>query len=694
MIIWIRTGISVKKSAVQTARLSWNDEGTPVSEQFDDVYFSNQDGLEETRYVFLQGNQFPTRFETHPFETCVIAETGFGTGLNFLTLCQCFEEFKQNHPNAKLQRLHFISFEKYPLSQEDLKAAHSRWPELDPLSQMLCEKWPDPLPGNQRIILKNGEIILDLWFGDVNEQLPLLNSNLNNKIDAWFLDGFAPSKNPQMWSEQLFTAMAKFARQGGTFATFTSAGFVKRGLQQAGFTIKKIKGFGRKREMLTGSLADKHDEMMTPWFARQPAAIPTDVAIIGGGLASLTIAYALNQRGANVTLYCKDQQVAQNASGNRQGAVYPLLNGRDNPLERFFVSAFPYAHRFYRHLSQSGIPFDSQWCGVSELAYHERSRKKIDAMLQTEWPAAFAAAKTREQLTELAGLDVNHAGIHYAKGGWLCPAQLCESLMRYLAEKGVQFHFNHDVEQLQHSEEGWTLSANVSGKQQQYLHQTVVIANGHLLTQFQQTQQLPVTPVKGQVSHIPTTPSLSQLNNVLCYEGYLTPVNPNNQQHCIGASYQRNHLDFAYSEVDQQDNRQKLLNSLPDVSWPEEVDVSAQQARQGIRCVIRDHMPLVGNIPHFTQLMAAYENLPEQMEKQANIVLAPTYPNLFILGALGSRGLSTAPLCGELLAAQIFNEPLPLDDETLAALHPNRFWVRKLLKGREVKVMLQENIIK
>lgn len=112
MIIWIRTGISVKKSAVQTARLSWNDEGTPVSEQFDDVYFSNQDGLEETRYVFLQGNQFPTRFETHPFETCVIAETGFGTGLNFLTLCQCFEEFKQNHPNAKLQRLHFISFEK------------------------------------------------------------------------------------------------------------------------------------------------------------------------------------------------------------------------------------------------------------------------------------------------------------------------------------------------------------------------------------------------------------------------------------------------------------------------------------------------------------------------------------------------------------------------------------------------------
>lgn len=674
----------MKKSAVQTARLSWNDEGTPISEQFDDVYFSNQDGLAETRYVFLQGNQFPTRFESHPFETCVIAETGFGTGLNFLTLCQCFEEFNHNHPHATLQRLHFISFEKYPLSQDDLKMAHSRWPELAALSTMLCEQWPQPLPGNHRIVLKNGLITLDLWFGDVNEQLPQLNNNLNNKIDAWFLDGFAPSKNPQMWSEQLFAAMAKFARTGGTFATFTSAGFVKRGLQQAGFTIKKVKGFGRKREMLTGNLADKNDKMMTPWFARPAASTSNDIAIIGGGLASLTTAYSLIQRGANVTVYCKDEHVAQNASGNRQGAVYPLLNGKANALEQFFVSAFPYAHRFYHHLSRQGIEFDGQWCGVSELAYHERSRRKIDSMLQTQWPEQFAAEKSREQLTQLAGLDVNHSGIHYANGGWLCPAQLCENLMHYLSEKGVKFCFQRDVKTLQHSEEGWRLYTE--NRDHPFVHQTVVIANGHLLSQFSQTEKLPVTPVKGQVSHIPTTPTLGQLNNVLCYEGYLTPVNSANQQHCIGASYQRNQLDFDYSDADQQENRQKLLDSLPDVAWTEQIDVSDKQARQGIRCVIRDHMPLVGNVPDFTQLMTLYENLSEQIAQSADIQPAPTHPNLFMLGALGSRGLSTAPLCGELLAAQIFNEPLPLNDETLAALHPNRFWVRKLLKGREVKV--------
>ncbi|MEY0891493.1 FAD-dependent 5-carboxymethylaminomethyl-2-thiouridine(34) oxidoreductase MnmC, partial [Providencia rettgeri] len=177
--------------------------------------------------------------------------------------------------------------------------------------------------------------------------------------------------------------------------------------------------------------------------------------------------------------------------------------------------------------------------------------------------------------------------------------------------------------------------------------------------------KLPVTPVKGQVSHIPTTTILGQLNNVLCYEGYLTPVNPADQQHCIGASYQRNQLDFDYSEADQQENRQKLRDSLPDITWTEEIDVSGKQARQGIRCVIRDHMPLVGNVPDFTQLMTLYENLSEQMTQPEDIQAAPVHPNLFILGALGSRGLSTAPLCGELLAAQIFNEPLPFNDETL-----------------------------
>lgn len=677
----------MKKSAVQTARLSWNDEGTPMSEQFEDIYFSNQNGLEESRHVFLHGNHFPERFATHPDETCVIAETGFGTGLNFLALWQSFIQFKAQNPQSTLKRLHFISFEKFPLLKTDLIAAHRCWPELSALSESLCQNWPPALAGNQRVILENGNVILDLWLGDVNEQISQLNDNLNNKIDAWFLDGFAPSKNPHMWSEHLFATMAKLARQGGTFATFTVAGFVKRGLQQAGFTLQKIKGFGQKREMLTGVLAENHGHCSMPWSKRQSADNPKDIAIIGGGLASLTAAYSLIKRGAKVTLYCQDEQVAQNASGNRQGAIYPLLTGENDPLERFFVSAFPFASRFYHQLTSLGMLFDGQWCGVSQLAYNEKVARKMAKIAETDWPTDFAVYKTRQQLSDICGVDVNHEGIHYPSGGWLCPAELCQSLHHYLEKQGVQFHFNHDVIGLEQNDNLWKLQiATPEHKTLTRVHPTVIIANGHKLRQYQQTVNLPINPVRGQVSHIPTNPTLQKLNTVLCFEGYLTPADNTGKQHCLGASYQRDHLDVDYSEEEQHANRQKLIDNLPDVSWPSDIDISQQQSRQGIRCVIRDHFPLLGNVPNYEAHLAAYHDLQAKMAKDHPIDDAPVYPNLFIFGALGSRGLSTAPLCAEILASQIFGQPLPLDDETLAELNPNRFWVRKLRLGRPVKL--------
>nr|WP_276552538.1 bifunctional tRNA (5-methylaminomethyl-2-thiouridine)(34)-methyltransferase MnmD/FAD-dependent 5-carboxymethylaminomethyl-2-thiouridine(34) oxidoreductase MnmC [Xenorhabdus indica] len=677
----------VQNSAISSATLSWNEQGTPISEQFDDVYFSNQDGLEETIYVFLQGNHFPQRFSTHHRSDCVIAETGFGTGLNFLVLWQSFSEFKQQYPDATLKRLHYISFEKYPLKVADLKSAHQRWPELQKFSEELCQQWPLPLAGCHRLILDNGAITLDLWFGDVNELLPKVNSGLTGKVDAWFLDGFAPAKNPQMWSEQLFTAMAKFSRPKGTFATFTSAGLVRRGLQAAGFTVTKIKGFGRKREMLTGVLpASVHNAKTDmPWFARPGTDHTDDVAIIGGGIASAFTALALLQRGAKVTLYCQDTQPAQGASGNQQGALYPLLTGRHDPLERFFTSAFTFARRQYDELTSENVLFEHQWCGVSQIAYDEKSHNKIDNMLHTAWPEDIAAGMDRQQLSQISGLDVNYHGIHYPQGGWLYPAQLTQEIIKLAQQRGMRTYFNHEITRLVQHENGWQLHIEHQGKTQLKNHKVVIIANGHCLAQFEQTEKFPVTAVRGQVSHIPTTDRLSQLKSVLCYDGYMTPVNPKNQHHCIGASYQRDQLDTQYSSAEQQENRDRLLKCLPDVDWVKQVDISEDKSRQGIRCVIRDHMPMVGNVPIFSEIMAKYADLPQQIQSGEKIDESPCYPDLFVIGALGSRGLCSAPLSAELLAGQIFNEALPLDDEILAALHPNRFWVRKLLRGKKVK---------
>ena len=666
----------MKQYAIQPADLEFNAEGTPVSRDFDDVYFSNDNGLEETRYVFLGGNHLAERFPTHSRQLFVVAESGFGTGLNFLTLWQAFATFRDAHPDAILERLHFISFEKFPLTREDLALAHQHWPELAPWATALQEQWPLPLAGCHRLLLDEGRITLDLWFGDINQLINTLDESLNQQVDAWFLDGFAPAKNPDMWTPTLFNAMARLARPSGTLATFTSAGFVRRGLQEAGFSMRKCKGFGRKREMLCGVMEQNiAPPSPAPWFARTGTK-KRETAIIGGGIASALLSLALLRRGWQVTLYCADDKPAQGASGNRQGALYPLLNKHDAAINLFFPAAFTFARRLYDALP---VDFAHDWCGVTQLAWDEKSQQKITQMLSLDLPDALAVAVDAKQILQTVGVDTECDGIQYPAGGWLCPAQLTAAVLDYATTLGLRTHYQHDLVSLSHQADSWQLQFAIG---ETATHEAVVLANGHRINRFNQTQPLPVYSVGGQVSHIPTSPSLSALRQVLCYDGYLTPQNPVNQHHCIGASYHRGCEETVYREDDQQQNRQRLINCLPNAGWVQEVDISDNAARCGVRCATRDHLPMVGNVPDYHATLSQYAHLAEDKETAAS---APVYPDLFMLGALGSRGLCTAPLCAEILAAQMSHEPIPMDAGTLAALNPNRLWVRKLLKGKAIK---------
>nr|WP_202402931.1 bifunctional tRNA (5-methylaminomethyl-2-thiouridine)(34)-methyltransferase MnmD/FAD-dependent 5-carboxymethylaminomethyl-2-thiouridine(34) oxidoreductase MnmC [Enterobacter hormaechei] len=665
----------VKQNAIQPANLEFNAEGTPVSRDFDDVYFSNDNGLEETRYVFLDGNHLGTRFPEHPRRLFVVAESGFGTGLNFLTLWQAFDCFRAAYPEATLQRLHFISFEKFPLTAHDLRLAHQRWPELAHWAEQLQTQWPPAIGGCHRLILDDGRVTLDLWLGDINDLTDKLDDSMNQKVDAWFLDGFAPAKNPDMWSPHLFSAMARLARPGATLATFTSAGFVRRGLQEAGFTMRKTKGFGRKRDMLVGVMEqDLAIPAQAPWFARR-ASTSREVAIVGGGIASALLSLALLHRGWQVTLYCADEAPATGASGNRQGALYPLLSAHDPALFQFFPAAFTFARRLYDSLP---VAFDHDWCGVTQLGWDEKSQQKITQMLSLGLPEDIAHAVTAQQVAETAGVDTGCGGIQYPLGGWLCPAELTSAAIALGQSRGLTVYYAHKVQSLNRTAH-WKLRF-ADGKEAQ--HASVVLANGHHITQFTQTASLPVYPVGGQVSHIPTAPQLSKLRQVLCYDGYLTPQNPSNGHHCIGASYHRGETDMQYSEADQQQNRQRLVDCFPDASWAKEVDVSEGQARCGVRCATRDHLPMAGNVPDYDATLEVYQDLADSKE---TAVSAPVHPELFMLGGLGSRGLCSAPLLAEALAAQMSDEPVPLDRVTLAGLNPNRLWVRKLLKGKMVK---------
>jgi len=234
----------MKNPTVQAA-LEWRD-GLPYSPAFGDVYFSSDNGQLETEYVFIQGNALISRWQLLADETFTILETGFGTGLNFLCACKAWLEYAPAHAV-----LHFTSVEKFPLSTPDMHKALLHWQTLQATADALLTHY-DTLLDIGTVSLFNNRVRLQVLFGDATARL----SDLNIKADAWFLDGFAPSKNPEMWQPALFEQMARLSYTGTTFATFTSAGIVRRGLTAAGFKVIKKPGFGRKREMITGHLAE------------------------------------------------------------------------------------------------------------------------------------------------------------------------------------------------------------------------------------------------------------------------------------------------------------------------------------------------------------------------------------------------------------------------------------------------------
>ena len=226
--------------------LSWQED-VPAAANAGDIYFSTENGLAESNYVFLEGNQLRDRWCTvgveQPF---VIGEVGFGTGLN---ACLTLAEWLKDRPEGG--SLHYIAIDHAPLSPADAKRALSRWPELAPILTTLIERWPDPIPGCHRRHCSEWGVTLDFWWGDAAAVLTDLASHGKSWVDAWYLDGFAPSREQGPWQQSVYDAMAALSQSGSTFATFTAAGAVRRGLTAAGFTVHKRRGYGSKRDALS-----------------------------------------------------------------------------------------------------------------------------------------------------------------------------------------------------------------------------------------------------------------------------------------------------------------------------------------------------------------------------------------------------------------------------------------------------------
>ncbi|MFC3033961.1 bifunctional tRNA (5-methylaminomethyl-2-thiouridine)(34)-methyltransferase MnmD/FAD-dependent 5-carboxymethylaminomethyl-2-thiouridine(34) oxidoreductase MnmC [Pseudoalteromonas fenneropenaei] len=657
---------------IEHAKIHFNEQGTPVADLFDDVYFSNDDGLAESQFVFFTQNRIAERLQNHDRDQFVIAETGFGTGLNFLMAWQQFNALKAT---CQLPRLHFISFEKFPLTQAALVQALQAWPAVAELANKLCAQYPMALQGCHRLEFNDGEVVLDLWFGDVKQSLPQLSYARDGIVDAWFLDGFAPSKNPEMWTADLFTAMANLSRHSATLATFTAAGFVRRGLQEAGFTMQKQKGYGKKREMLVGSLsAPTSKGTERPYAAHSPRSL-ANVAIIGGGIATSSLLYSLCKRGKKVSLFCKDSTLAQGASHNRQGAVYPHLQADFTLQSEMYAHSFLYAKRLYTQLLTDGFHYAHDWCGVLIQAVSSTiAERQANIIAKGSWPNALIRAVDLDAADKLAGVPTGYSGLFIEQAGWVSPPELTQALFTKAASLStIHSHFNTEIKRLEQTTEGWLLHSKDASFGP---FSDVIVAMGEHSDAFIQTAQLPLHGVRGQVSHIAASPSSNQLKTVLCHKGYFTPALDG--QHCMGATFDKHSKSRAVTEADNDTNRKQLEGFYGTEPWCQELGAIVN-AKAAVRCCFYDHLPMLGEVIDEQDYEHAFANL--RKGKQFDFApLQRPQQGLHVFTGLGARGLCSAPLLAEHLVASLLGEPRPLSHRLSEATHPARFVIRALLR--------------
>jgi tRNA 5-methylaminomethyl-2-thiouridine biosynthesis bifunctional protein len=658
------------KPVLPHAQLDWDDQGRPRSRVFDDVYFSDQSGLDETRYVFLEQNRLAERFAALPANgRLVIGETGFGTGLNFLCVWQLFEQ----HAVAGA-RLHFVSVEKYPLSPADLQRALALWPQLKPLADQLLRQYVAIHEGFQRISLANGRVTLTLLIGDALEQLPQLDA----QIDAWFLDGFAPAKNPDMWTAELFVELARLAAPGSTISTFTSTGWVRRLLNAAGFKMKRTPGIGHKWEILRGEFlgwpADVTPPLpYKPWFAR-PAPLTGErrALVIGAGLAGCATASSLAARGWQVSLLERHAAVAQEASGNPQGVLYLKLSAHGTALSQLIVSGFGYTRRLLETL-QRGTDWDN--CGVLQLAFNAKEAER-HAQLAEAFPEDLLQWLEQPAAQARAGVGVAHGGLFYPEGGWVHPPALCQA---QAAQPNIRLLSHHDVLQLRKVDEQWQAW---DGERLLASAAVVVLAGAAEIKRFAQSAELPLKRIRGQITRLAQTPQSAPLATVVCAEGYVAPARLG--EHTLGASFDFHSDDLTPTAAEHLGNLAMLKEISSDLVDRLHIDrqpLESLEGRAAFRCTSPDYLPIVGplaDLPAFNQTYAALSKDARQVPDSA----CPWHDGLYVNSGHGSRGLITAPLSGELLAAWLDNEPLPLPRSVAEACHPNRFALRKLIRGK------------
>lgn len=726
------------------AQVHFNESGTPVADHFDDVYFSNDSGIDETQHVFVAGNDLAERWQQWPNPTFVIAETGFGTGLNFLVAMRAFNEFRAANPNHPLKHLYFITTEKFPLPQDDMQRALEAFPALKAEAQALASLYPMGLEGCHRLHFDSHSTTLDLWIGDVHELLPQWHSPVNGLIDAWFLDGFAPSKNPDMWTDALFSQMARLSKTGTTFGTFTAAGIVKRGLANVGFDIKKRKGFGRKRDMLTGVFNQNNENVQHklrlptgPYYRYANGSLDktSKVAVVGSGLAAATACLALVKRGVSTTLYFDGDTLASGASGNPQGGFYPQLHSEASIASRIQAHSFLYARQAYDHTIAHAKAYGltsvaHDFCGVIQLSFNDKVAERQNKLATADvWPEALIKPVDNKEVSDIANLALPYSGLYIGLGGWISPPQLVTAMIEEALQSGkLELKPNHTyvshkvIEGAPRNVEGGASTGALEADDVDIAKGGSV--NGSATQKVQICFNLgePEKCVEDEVDRNTSNSGLP-LENVIADHlilalgagavnvsdfGSLSLRPVRGQVEAIPTQSPIEQLKTVLCHKGYMtpalDDRHALgstyvKNDLSTDVRSEETETNLAtheqaltntsivqelqhdgKARAATRLGSPDHQPVVGALHDFKSLKERYAMLGVGKP----LTSAPVLPNSVVstLTCLGSRGLTTAPLMAEVLVSSLCKEPLPLSNDLLNAVNTSRFMTREAIRSQ------------
>jgi tRNA 5-methylaminomethyl-2-thiouridine biosynthesis bifunctional protein len=609
--------------------LDWTG-GAPRSLRFDDVYFSAADGLAESRAVFLQGCALPEAWRGR--SRFVVAELGFGSGLNILALLELWARTRP--PSA---RLHVASVEGFPLTAEDAARALGAWPELAQLAAPLLRRWPQAR-GVHRIDWPELNATLDVMVGEVADAL----EGWDGRADAWFLDGFAPSRNPEMWRDDVLALVARRSAPGARLATFSVAGAVRRGLAAQGFAVEKQPGHGAKRERLEGRLMAPPSAPSAGW-ARRPSSAEGPVLVIGGGIAAASMVRSLAALGVE-TLAVSGEEPG--ASRFPAALVEPRLELDATPAARLHAQAFQRAVDVYAAEALQAILAR----GVLKIGRPE----EVERFDRLAGSALFAPGSLSREAHQdgRPGLRLNEALV-------VEPDTLMERWLSR-AERLVA-----EVSALEPVDGGWRLLDHEGRALAQ--SPTVVVAAGHQARRL--LTGAPLQSVRGQVSLAlgATAPAAS-------WGGYVAPTR---RGLLFGATHDRDDEASDIRPEDHQRNLATLAEAFPELA--QQVASDGLMGAAGVRAATPDRLPIAGPVADAPRFAEAWSTLSDgRAPEQADPCLLP---GLYVLGGLGSRGFTTAPLLAEHLAAWITGAPSPLPSDLAEAVHPTRFLVRALRRA-------------